>query len=107
MRGIFLPASFIGGSAQRINENYENWEIKNQIKKDTFKKCRKKINDKILSLTLLGEMTQPVPLFLFLPSASANIICYGWNSEACVVACQEASHKYIRQPGDALRLHYM
>lgn len=49
-----------------------------EFEKDTFKKCTKKINYKILSWTLLGEMTQSVPLFSSLqPPVSVNIICYG------------------------------
>ena len=45
--------------------------LKIKFKKDTFKKCTKEINYKILSFSLIGEMTQSVPLFF--PSPPHNL----------------------------------
>lgn len=54
------------------------------------------IDYKMISFTLIEETTQSPSLSLFFllaffTPASANIICYGWNPETCVRACQKAN----------------
>lgn len=70
-----------------------------------FKKYSKIINHKIV---YSHRRNNSISIFLFsIPPAFANIFCCGWNAEDCVMACQEASQKYIHQPRDSMRLHYI
>lgn len=79
MRGIFCQAHSLEAVHGGLKRIMKFGGLKIELKKDTFKKCTKMVNYKILSFTLIGEMTQSVSLFFpfFFPPASANIICYG------------------------------
>lgn len=70
-----------------------------------FKKYAKMINHKIRSFTLIGERTPSA--FLFSP-LFPHLCKHRWlESWACVMACQEASQKYIHQSRGSVRWHYI